>query len=111
MAAIRRYDLVNDATGEIYIEAGEEVSAENLESLDKAGVDRLELLDIDHVNTGPWIRNTLKVDKTEDRDMALDAIYRVMRPGEPPTQAKRQKLCSTGLFFIQSAMTCRRWAA
>jgi DNA-directed RNA polymerase beta subunit len=92
------YDLVNDATGEIYIEAGDEVTAENLEALDKAGVDRLELLDIDHVNTGPWIRNTLKVDKSEDRDMALDAIYRVMRPGEPPTKETAEALFY-GLFF------------
>jgi DNA-directed RNA polymerase subunit beta len=91
-------DLINEATGEIYIEAGEEVSADNLEKLDKAGVDRIELLDIDHVNTGPWIRNTLKVDKSEDRDMALDAIYRVMRPGEPPTRETAEALFA-GLFF------------
>ncbi|MBK8629031.1 MAG: DNA-directed RNA polymerase subunit beta [Sphingomonadales bacterium] len=92
------FDLINEATGEIYIEAGDEVSAENLEALDKAGVDRLELLDIDHVTTGPWIRNTLKVDKSEDRDMALDAIYRVMRPGEPPTRETAEALFY-GLFF------------
>ncbi|MEY2928240.1 MAG: DNA-directed polymerase subunit beta, partial [Pseudomonadota bacterium] len=92
------FDLVNDTTGEIYIEAGDEVSAENLEILDKAGVDKIELLDIDHVNTGPWIRNTLKVDKSEDRDMALDAIYRVMRPGEPPTRETAEALFY-GLFF------------
>src|SRR3546814_3163786 len=75
--------LINEATGEIYIEAGDEVSPENLEKLDKAGIDRLELLDIDHVTTGPWIRNTLKADKAEERDQALADIYRVMRPGEP----------------------------
>jgi len=92
------FDLINETTGEIYIEAGDEVTAENLELLDKAGVDRLELLDIDHVNTGPWIRNTLKVDKSEDRDMALDAIYRVMRPGEPPTRETAEALFY-GLFF------------
>ena len=92
------YDLINETTGEIYIETGEEVSAENLEKLDAAGVDRLELLDIDHINTGPWMRNTLKVDKSEDRDMALDAIYRVMRPGEPPTKETAEALFA-GLFF------------
>ncbi|MEQ1548508.1 MAG: DNA-directed RNA polymerase subunit beta [Chakrabartia sp.] len=91
-------DLVNDATGEIYIEAGDEVSAENLEALDASGVDRIVTLDIDHVNTGPWMRNTLKVDKAEDRDMALDAIYRVMRPGEPPTRETAEALFF-GLFF------------
>ena len=93
-----RYDLINEGTGEIYIEAGDEVTAENLEKLDKAGVDRLELLDIDYVNTGPWIRNTLKADKAEDGDQALSDIYRVMRPGEPPTRETADALFY-GLFF------------
>ncbi|MGD9810617.1 MAG: DNA-directed RNA polymerase subunit beta [Sphingobium sp.] len=92
------YDLINETTGEIYIEAGDEVSPENLEMLDKAGIDRIDLLDIDHVNTGPWIRNTLKADKAEDRDHALADIYRVMRPGEPPTRETAEALFA-GLFF------------
>ncbi|MHA6768071.1 DNA-directed RNA polymerase subunit beta [Sphingobium ummariense] len=92
------FDLINEATGEIYIEAGDEVSPENLEKLDKAGIDRIELLDIDHQSTGPWIRNTLKADKAEDRDQALSDIYRVMRPGEPPTRETAEALFA-GLFF------------
>ncbi|MBL9071831.1 MAG: DNA-directed RNA polymerase subunit beta [Sphingopyxis sp.] len=92
------YDLVNDATGEIYIEAGDEVTAESLEKIDAAGLDKLVLLDIDHNNTGPWIRNTLKADKAEDRDQALSDIYRVMRPGEPPTRETAEALFD-GLFF------------
>jgi DNA-directed RNA polymerase subunit beta len=92
------YDLVNDKTGEIYIEAGDEVSSENLEALDRAGIDHIDLLDIDHVTTGPWIRNTLKADKAEDRDQALSDIYRVMRPGEPPTRETAESLFG-GLFF------------
>ncbi|WP_037502370.1 DNA-directed RNA polymerase subunit beta [Sphingomonas jaspsi] len=92
------YDLINEKTGEIYVEAGDEISAENLEKLDKAGVDRLELLDIDYINTGPWIRNTLKADKSEDGDSALADIYRVMRPGEPPTRETADALFY-GLFF------------
>ncbi|MEG3088166.1 DNA-directed RNA polymerase subunit beta [Sphingomonas sp. PB4P5] len=92
------YDLINEATGQIYIEAGDEVSAENLELLDSAGIDRIELLDIDHIATGPWIRNTLKVDKAEEREQALSDIYRVMRPGEPPTLETAESLFS-GLFF------------
>ncbi len=92
------FDLINEATGEIYIEAGDEVSAENLEKLDNAGVDAIDLLDIDHASTGAWIRNTLKVDKAEDRDQALSDIYRVMRPGEPPTRETAEALFQ-GLFF------------
>ncbi|MBB4098974.1 DNA-directed RNA polymerase subunit beta [Sphingomonas kyeonggiensis] len=92
------FDLINEKTGEIYIEAGDEVSAENLEKLDKAGIEKLELLDIDHISTGPWIRNTLAADKAEERQQALADIYRVMRPGEPPTLETAESLFA-GLFF------------
>jgi len=92
------YDLINEQTGEIYIEAGDEFAPENLEKLDAAGIDRVELLDIDHVSTGPWIRNTLKADKAEEREQALSDIYRVMRPGEPPTLETAESLFA-GLFF------------
>jgi DNA-directed RNA polymerase subunit beta len=92
------YDLINESTGEIYVEAGDEITAENLEKLDKAGIEAVELLDIDHVSTGPWIRNTLKADKAEEREQALSDIYRVMRPGEPPTLETAESLFA-GLFF------------
>jgi DNA-directed RNA polymerase subunit beta len=92
------YDLINEKTGEIYIEAGDEVSAENLAKMDAAGIEDLVLLDIDHISTGPWIRNTLKADKVEERDHALSEIYRVMRPGEPPTKETAESLFA-GLFF------------
>ncbi len=91
-------DMIDESTGRIWIEAGDEVSPENLEALDKAGVDSLDLLDIDYVNTGPWMRNTLKVDKAENRDEGLEAIYKVMRPGEPPTKETAEALFE-GLFF------------
>jgi DNA-directed RNA polymerase subunit beta len=92
------FDLINEKTGEIYIEAGDEVSEANLAKLDAAKVTALELLDIDHVNVGPWIRNTLMADKVEDRDHALSEIYRVMRPGEPPTRETAEGMFA-GLFF------------
>ncbi|MEP6391878.1 MAG: DNA-directed RNA polymerase subunit beta [Alteripontixanthobacter sp.] len=91
-------DMIDEKTGRIYIEAGDEVTPDNLEVLDNAGIDRLELLDIDEINTGPWIRNTLQVDKAENRDEGLEAIYKVMRPGEPPTKETAEALFE-GLFF------------
>src|SRR3546814_5260633 len=51
-----------------------------------------------YVTTGPWIRNTLKADKAEEREQALSDIYRVMRPGEPPTLETAEALFA-GLFF------------
>ena len=78
-------DLVNPKTGEIYMEAGEEITEKNLKGLIEVGYKELPLLDIDHVNVGAYIRNTLAVDKNMTREDALFDIYRVMRPGEPPT--------------------------
>jgi DNA-directed RNA polymerase subunit beta len=72
-------------TGEIYAEAGEEITEKLLKVLERAGYKELPMLDIDHVNVGAYIRNTLRVDKNMTREDALFDIYRVMRPGEPPT--------------------------
>jgi len=91
-------DLVNPKTGEIYAEAGEEISEKNLKTLNEAGYKELPLLDIDHVNVGAYIRNTLSVDKNMTREDALFDIYRVMRPGEPPTLDTAQNMFQS-LFF------------
>jgi DNA-directed RNA polymerase subunit beta len=91
-------DLVNPKTGEIYAEAGEEITEKNLKSLNDAGYKELPLLDIDHVNVGAYIRNTLSVDKNSAREDALFDIYRVMRPGEPPTLDTAQNMFQS-LFF------------
>ena len=90
-------DLVNEATGEIYAEAGEELAEARLAALEDAGITRLPTLAVDQ-STGPWIRNTLAVDKNTGRDDALIDIYRVMRPGEPPTPETAESLFR-GLFF------------
>ena len=51
------------------------------------------VLGIDHVNVGPYIRNTLMADKNSTREDALIDIYRVMRPGEPPTLESADAIC------------------
>jgi len=91
-------DLVNAKTGEIYMEAGEEITEKNLKVLIEAGYKELPLLDIDHVNVGAYIRNTLAVDKNMTREDALFDIYRVMRPGEPPTVETAEAMFRS-LFF------------
>ncbi len=90
-------DLVNEETGEIYAEAGEELAEARLAALEEAGIVTLPTLAVDQSN-GPWIRNTLAVDKNANRDDALIDIYRVMRPGEPPTPETAEGLFR-GLFF------------
>src|SRR5476649_506775 len=79
-------EMVNEKTGEIFAEAGEEITEKSLLALKEMGFKSLNILDIDHVNTGAYIRNTLKADKCERYEQALVEIYRVMRPGEPPTR-------------------------
>ena len=91
-------DVVNEKTGEVYVEAGEEITEEVLEGLNDAGVKKIPTLAIDHINVGPYIRNTLAVDKNNSREEALIDIYRVMRPGEPPTLETAEALFH-GLFF------------
>src|SRR5687767_14361205 len=91
-------DLVNPKTGEIYAEAGEELTEKSLKALNEQGYKELPLLDIDHVNVGAYIRNTLHADKNMTREDALFDIYRVMRPGEPPTIDSAQTMFQS-LFF------------
>jgi DNA-directed RNA polymerase subunit beta len=91
-------DLVNPKTGEIHVEAGEEITEKTLKILADVGYKEIPVLDIDHVNVGAYIRNTLAVDKNMTREDALFDIYRVMRPGEPPTVDTAEAMFQS-LFF------------
>ena len=92
-------DVVNAATGEIYAEAGDELTEETVAALRDAKIKAVQLLDTDGDNArGPWLRNTLRADKASSRIDALSDIYRVMRPGEPPTLEAGEALF-TQLFF------------
>lgn len=91
-------DLINEKTGEIYAEAGDEITPAFLETAGKAGMQLIPTLDIDHVNVGAYLRNTLMADKNMSREDALIDIYRILRPGEPPTVEGAEALFN-GLFF------------
>ena len=78
-------DVVNLETGQIYAEAGDELDPKLLAEIKDQKIKEFQILDIDHVNIGPFIRNTLHIDKNSNHQEALMDIYRVMRPGEPPT--------------------------
>ena len=90
-------DLVNEETGEVFADAGEELAEARLAAIEEAGITVLPTLAVDQSN-GPWVRNTLAVDKNSSRDDALTDIYRVIRPGEPPTPETAEALFR-GLFF------------
>jgi DNA-directed RNA polymerase subunit beta len=91
-------DLINESTGEIHAEAGEEITEELLEQFAEIGIKELPTLNIDHTNVGPYIRNSLASDKNASREDALIDIYRVMRPGEPPTLETAEAMLKS-LFF------------
>jgi DNA-directed RNA polymerase subunit beta len=91
-------DIVNRKTGEIYGESGDLLDEELLAELRDQKVKAIEILDVDNGGRGPWLRNTLKADKNDTRFEALSDIYRVMRPGEPPTQEAADALFNQ-LFF------------
>ncbi|NDK35952.1 DNA-directed RNA polymerase subunit beta [Rhodovulum sulfidophilum] len=101
-------DIINEETGAIYVEAGDEltwivdkdgeVTGGSLKELLDAGITDIPVLDIDNINVGPYIRNTMAADKNMGRDTALMDIYRVMRPGEPPTVEAATNLFES-LFF------------
>ncbi|KAF0677261.1 DNA-directed RNA polymerase subunit beta [Profundibacterium mesophilum] len=101
-------DIIDEETGAIYVEAGDELTWETdkdgevtggtLKELMDAGVTDIPVLDIDNINVGPYMRNTMAADKNMGRDTALMDIYRVMRPGEPPTVEAASNLFDT-LFF------------
>jgi DNA-directed RNA polymerase subunit beta len=91
-------DLINEETGLVLAEAGDELNSESLRKLTEAGVETIPVLDIDHLTVGPYIRNTLFLDKSQNREEALLEIYRVLRPGEPPTLDTAEALFSSLIF-------------
>ncbi len=91
-------DEVNAETGEIFAEAGDELDVDIIQALADQGFETIDVLDIDHVTVGAYIRNSLRVDKNSSREEALFDIYRVMRPGEPPTVEAAETMFN-GLFF------------
>jgi DNA-directed RNA polymerase subunit beta len=101
-------DIINEETGAIYVEAGDELTLEmdkagdvvggTLKELIDAGITSIPVLDIDNISVGGYIRSTMAADKNMNRETALMDIYRVMRPGEPPTVDSASALFDT-LFF------------
>ena len=91
-------DYFNATTGEIYADAGEEVSPALLEKLAENKIKQIDLLRIDMINVGSHLLNTVNADKVNSREEALVELYKIMRPGEPPTVEGGEELFR-GLFF------------
>ncbi len=92
------HDVVDEDTGEVLVSANDELNEELLESLIEAGVKKIETLFTNDLDQGPYLSTTLRIDTTANALEAQVEIYRMMRPGEPPTKEAAEKLFNS-LFF------------
>ena len=91
-------DVFNQETGEVLIPANTEIDVTVIEALRESKVEELHCLYINELDKGPYISTTLRADPTSNRLEALVEIYRMMRPGEPPTKDSAEQLFQN-LFF------------
>ena len=95
---ILAHDVVDTKTGELLAVANEELNETSLAKLRKAGIDSIGTLWVNDLDRGPYISNTLRIDPSKTQLEALVEIYRMMRPGEPPTKEAALNLFYN-LFF------------
>ena len=91
-------DIINEETGEIVLECNTELTEETVALLIEAGIENFETIYTNELDCGPFISDTLRVDPTSNQLEALVEIYRMMRPGEPPTKDSAENLFKN-LFF------------
>ena len=95
---ILSHDIIDEETGEILAAANEILTAELIEQLIENKIDKINVLYVNDLDRGAYISNTLRIDPSSDRMEALVEIYRMMRPGEPPTKEAAENLFQN-LFF------------
>jgi DNA-directed RNA polymerase subunit beta len=98
LGKISSEDVVDASTGEVVLECNEELTEAKLEELRSRGIKEFKILFIDNLYVGPYLRETLLVDKVANQDESLIEIYRRLRPGDPPTLRSANALFG-GLFF------------
>lgn len=92
------HDIVNEDTGEIIVAANTELTPEAIQAIEAAGVKSFKTLYINEFDHGAYISDTLRIDPSNSQLEALVEIYRMMRPGEPPTKEAAEALFKN-LFF------------
>ncbi len=92
------HDVLDESSGELIAKANDELTPEQVEALEKAGIKEIKTLFVNDLDHGPYISSTLRIDSTTSELEAQVEIYRMMRPGEPPTKEAAQNLF-TNLFF------------
>src|SRR5215467_14097821 len=97
---ILAHDVVDTSSGELIASANDEITKPIIEKLFAAGIKKIETLFVNDLDRGAFISNTLRIDSTTNKLEALVEIYRMMRPGEPPTKEAAENLFQN-LFFNQ----------
>ncbi|MBS3955500.1 MAG: DNA-directed RNA polymerase subunit beta [Methylomicrobium sp.] len=97
---ILSHNLINKSTGEIVANVNDELTEDLLQKIIDSGVEEINTLYVNDLDRGPYISNAMKVDTTNNQLEALVEIYRMMRPGEPPTKESAENLFQN-LFFTE----------
>ena len=97
---ILAHNIADSETGELVARANDEITAEILERMREVKVKRFDVLYVNDLDQGPYVSNTLRIDPTASELEALWEIYKMMRPGEPPTKEAAQNLFKN-LFFTE----------
>jgi len=100
LGKIIAHSVIDKESGELLADANAEITDELLQQLRAAGIKKFEVLYVNDLDQGPYISNTLKIDSSTNELEALVEIYRMMRPGEPPTKEAAQSLFKN-LFFAE----------
>ena len=91
-------DIIDKKNGKIFYEAGFEIDEEFLEFVNNQNISKFHILRVDNIEIGSYIRNTLQLDKARSREEALFEVFKILRPGEPPT-IETAELLFNNLFF------------
>lgn len=95
------HDIIDQSTGEILIPANSEITPDMVQTLQNAGIQEIKTLYTNDLDHGPYISDTLRVDPTKTPQEALVEIYRMMRPGEPPTREAAEQLFQNLFFSLE----------
>ncbi len=98
LTKISAFDVADRKSGEVLLECNEQLTTEKIKLVRKHDVEEIKVLYIDGLNVGPYLRETLVLDKISSTDEAILEIYKKMRPGEPPT-LETAKAYFNSLFF------------
>src|SRR4051794_2136838 len=100
LGKVLAHNIVDKETGEVLASANDEITEDVLKKLVEADVEKIQTIYTNDLDQGPYLSQTLRIDETQDQMAAQVAIYRMMRPGEPPTEDAVRTLFN-GLFFAE----------